>query len=307
MKKKKIITILILISLMIFTACNNKVSKNNNSSTASNKTSNLETDIKIADKAPSVHVNGNKKVNTAKVAASAPKKTTKSLSSSDKAIQTTDKTPTVKINNNKKVIVIDPGHSCIATSKKEPISPGSEIMKVQDTIGACGINSKLPEYALNLKVALKLGKLLESEGYKVILTRTSNSQELSNIERAEIGNKNNADLVIRIHADSFSNTNVSGATMLVPGDSGYAKSIYQTSRKYGQVIMRELLKKAGMKSRGITVRTDLTGFNWSKVPVVLIEMGFLSNPSEDKLLSTDAYQGKIAAGLCQGINKALNQ
>ena len=306
MKKKNIITILILILIMTFTACSNKVSKNNSNSTASNKTGNLETDVKTADKTPSVQLNSDKKVNTAKVAAAAPKKTTKSPSSSDKTIKTSDKTPSTKINSNKKVIVIDPGHSCIATSKKEPISPGSEIMKAQDTIGACGINSKLPEYALNLKVALKLGKLLESEGFKVILTRTSNSQELSNIERAEIGNKNNADLVIRIHADSFANTNVSGASMLVPGDSGYAKSIYQTSRKYGQVIMGELLKKAGMKSRGISVRNDLTGFNWSKVPVVLIEMGFLSNPSEDKLLSTDAYQSRIAAGLCQGINKALS-
>ncbi|MDV3426494.1 MAG: N-acetylmuramoyl-L-alanine amidase, partial [Bacillota bacterium] len=285
MKKKNIITILILISIMIFTACNDKVSKNNNISTASNKTGNLETNMKTANKAPTAKLSSNKKANTGKSNIKAPKKTAKPLSSSDK-------TPSVKINS-KKVIVIDPGHSSVITSKIEPISPGSEIMKAQDTMGACGINSKLPEYALNLKVALKLGKLLENEGFKVILTKTANSQELSNIERAEIGNKNNADLVIRIHADSFANTSVSGATMLVPGDTGYAKNIYQISRKYGEVIMSELVKKAGMKSRGITVRNDLTGFNWSKVPVVLIEMGFLSNPNEDKLLSTDTYESKI--------------
>lgn len=303
-KKKITIIISILISILIFTACNDKVSKNY-SSTASNKISSMETNAETVNKALLSHLNSMKKVNTAKIDTKALKEAEKSPDSYNKNNKSAVEMPSIKINS-KKVIVIDPGHSCIATSKKEPISPGSTIMRAQDTIGACGINSKLPEYSLNLKVALKLGKLLESEGFKVILTRTSNSQELSNIERAEIGNKNNADLEIRIHADSFSNTNASGATMLVPGDFGYAKSIYQTSRKYGQVIMGELLKKAGMKNRGISVRTDLTGFNWSKVPIVLIEMGFLSNPSEDKLLSTDAYQSKIAAGLCQGINKALN-
>ena len=60
-----------------------------------------------------------------------------------------------------------------------------------------------------------------------------------------------------------------------------------------------------MKNRGVVQRTDLTAFNWSKVPVVLVEMGFLSNENEDKLLSNSSYQDKIAKGLFYGINKAI--
>ncbi|MGM9933770.1 MAG: N-acetylmuramoyl-L-alanine amidase, partial [Clostridium sp.] len=50
---------------------------------------------------------------------------------------------------------------------------------------------------------------------------------------------------------------------------------------------------------------DMTGFNWSKVPVILVEMGFMSNPEEDKLLSDEGYQNKLAQGLCNGIVKCM--
>ena len=62
-----------------------------------------------------------------------------------------------------------------------------------------------------------------------------------------------------------------------------------------------------MYNRGVIERSDLTGFNWSKVPVVLIEMGFLSNPEEDNLLNSDSYQEKLAQGLYKGILKALGE
>ncbi|WP_293978545.1 N-acetylmuramoyl-L-alanine amidase, partial [uncultured Clostridium sp.] len=58
-------------------------------------------------------------------------------------------------------------------------------------------------------------------------------------------------------------------------------------------------------NRGISVRDDMTGFNWSKVPVILVEMGFMSNPEEDKLLSDEGYQNKLAQGLCNGIVKCM--
>jgi N-acetylmuramoyl-L-alanine amidase len=93
--------------------------------------------------------------------------------------------------------------------------------------------------------------------------------------------------------------------MLVPGEIGHAKNIAKTSRKYGETIFQALLEEVKMKSKGIVTRKDLTGFNWSKVPVVLIEMGFLSNPEEDKLLNSEEYQNKVALGLAKGIDKIL--
>ena len=56
-----------------------------------------------------------------------------------------------------------------------------------------------------------------------------------------------------------------------------------------------------MKNRGVIERDDITGFNWSTVPVVLVEMGFLSNSDEDKLLSSNDYQEKISDALTKGI------
>lgn len=204
-----------------------------------------------------------------------------------------------------KVIVIDPGHGGKSGSEKEKVSPDSNELKPKNVSGAAGIITKTPEPVVTLQVSQKLKEILEKEGYTVIMTRTSASQTIGNIERAEVGNKNNADLVIRVHADSSANSNIKGASMLVPGQVGYAKSIAQVSRKYGEAILKTLIDEVKMEDRGVVTRSDLTGFNWSKVPVVLIEMGFLSNPKEDNLLNSDDYQSKIASGLAKGIDKVF--
>lgn len=202
----------------------------------------------------------------------------------------------------KKTIVLDPGHSSKSNLQKEKTSPDSSEMKIKDGGGASGIVSKTPEYEINMKVALKLKDLLEKEGYNVIMTKTKNEESLGNVDRAEIANKNKADLVIRLHCDSSEKENTRGASMLVPGAVGYASSISKVSKKYGETILASVVKSAGMKSRGVIERKDLTGFNWSKVPVVLIEMGFLSNPQDDSLLNSDEYQYKIVKGIMEGTN-----
>ncbi|MBU3179703.1 N-acetylmuramoyl-L-alanine amidase family protein [Clostridium psychrophilum] len=205
----------------------------------------------------------------------------------------------------KKVVVIDPGHASISSSVKEPEAPGSSIMKVKEPGGAQGINSRTPEYVVNMAVAVKLRSLLQAKGYTVIMTKTQNSLMLGNIARAEVGNKAKADLVIRIHADSNNNTSAKGASMLVPSDTKNTNAIYNTSKSYGETVFKSLVSDVGMNNRGVMQRDDMTGFNWSKVPVILVEMGFLSNVSEDKLLNTNAYQAKIANGLADGIYNAL--
>lgn len=206
----------------------------------------------------------------------------------------------------KKVIVIDPGHASKSNLDKEPIAPDSSEMKIKDGGGADGVSSKTPEYIVNMQVSLKLRTFLEEKGYIVKMTKVDNSRSLGNVERAEFANKENADLEIRIHADSDDNSNVRGASMLVPAAiNENTKGIHDKSSNYGKIILDNLVKEVGMASRGVIERNDMTGFNWSKVPVVLIEMGFLSNEEEDKLLNTDEYQNKIAKGLADGIDSAL--
>lgn len=206
---------------------------------------------------------------------------------------------------NKKIVVIDPGHSSKGNKEMEKQSPDSDVMKIKDPGGAQGISTGTPEYVVAMSVSLKLKNLLEQHNVKVIMTKTQDYESPGNIERAEVGNANNADLSIRIHCDSADAKSARGASMLIPAPIGYAKNISVISNQYGQIILKNLVSTAGMNNRGVFERNDLTGFNWSKVPVVLVEMGFMSNPEEDKFLNNDNYQNKIAEGLCNGIIEAL--
>ena len=212
-----------------------------------------------------------------------------------------------KPSSSMKTVVIDPGHGPGGNSAKELQSPDSSIMKIKDGGGAEGINSKTPEYIITMSVSLKLKNLLEANGINVVMTKDDINLAPGNIERAEVGNNNNADLAIRIHCDSADVLSARGASMLVPAPVGYAENIAEISRTYGEVILNNLVSTVGMYNRGVIERSDLTGFNWSKVPVVLIEMGFLSNPEEDNLLNSDSYQDKLAQGLCNGILRALGE
>ncbi|HEY5575840.1 MAG TPA: N-acetylmuramoyl-L-alanine amidase [Clostridiaceae bacterium] len=205
-----------------------------------------------------------------------------------------------------KTIVIDPGHASALTWKTEPIAPGSGVMKTMESGGATGAFTGTPEYLINMNVAKKLKPLLEAKGYRVVMTKTENSETLGNIARANIGNDQNAAMVIRIHCDFADGSSVNGASMLVPAkvNAGTA-AIADISGQYGKTILDTLVSDVGMKNNGVVTRSDITGFNWTKVPVVLVEMGFLSNQAEDKLLSSDSYQSQLAAALARGIALAV--
>ncbi|MGM9988917.1 MAG: N-acetylmuramoyl-L-alanine amidase [Bacillaceae bacterium] len=205
----------------------------------------------------------------------------------------------------KKKIVIDPGHSSIGNLEKEPVSPESTIMKAKDVQGATGIVTNTPEYEIVLNIGLLLREYLQHEGYDVVMTKTTVDTSLSNIERAEIGNEAKADLVIRLHCDS-STEGVRGASILVPAANKFTKSYSEISRVYGEAILNTYCKELGIVNRGIVYRSDLTGFNWSKVPTVLIEMGFLSNPQEDRFLSNNENHSRIAEAISLGVKQIIN-
>ena len=215
-------------------------------------------------------------------------------------------TPIPVIKPTGKVIVIDPGHANRANLELEANAPNSSVMKIKDGGGAAGIVTKTPEYLINMNVSLQLRDLLQNKGYTIVMTKTDNSVSLGNIQRAEIGNSENATLVLRIHADSSENATVSGASMLVPLPVNEGtKLIIDESNRCGRIILNSLTSEVGMKNRGLDPHSDMTGFNWSKVPVILIEMGFLSHPDEDRKLSDATYQTKLAKALADGIAEAL--
>jgi len=205
-----------------------------------------------------------------------------------------------------KTIVLDPGHGNIPNFEEEPIAPGSTEMKIKDGGGTTGIITSTRESDINLKVALFLEELLKTSGYRVVLTKRDPYEIPGNIDRAEIGNNENADLVFRIHCDSFNDQSAHGASMLVPkAINDNTEKIYEESLRCGKIILDALCEYVPTYNRGLIYSDQMTGFNWSTVPVVLIEMGFLSNPDEDMLLSSEDYQMKLANGLFLGIEKCF--
>ncbi len=208
------------------------------------------------------------------------------------------------VKSNGKKVAIDAGHQARANNGTEPVGPGSSTKKAKVAGGATGVSSKVPEYKLTLKVAKKLKTELESRGYEVYMIRTKNNVNISNKKRAQMANKSGADIYIRLHGDSIGSSSVKGASGLYPSAANpYVGKLSKSSKRLTKKILSSYCKKTGIRNRGMIVRDDLTGTNWSKIPVTLIEMGFMSNPSEDRKMQKSKFQQKMAKGIANGVDK----
>lgn len=211
---------------------------------------------------------------------------------------------TAQAEEKQKVIVIDAGHQTRAMSATEPIGPGSSQRKAKVTGGASGCVTHLPEYKLNLQVAKKLQKELVKRGYKVIMVRTKNNVRMSNVQRAKVANKYKADAFIRIHANSAGSSSVKGALTIAPASNNryMTKANRKASQKLSKKVLKAMCKTTGAKNRGVMYTNSMTGINWCKIPVTIVEMGFMSNPSEDRKMAKASYQKKIVKGIADGID-----
>ena len=232
---------------------------------------------------------------------------TQPINNTKKEKKKTENTPKNKIIPNNKVVCIDPGHQAKGNLEKEPIGPGAKEYKAKVTYGATGNYTHKTESQLNLEVGLKLKRVLESRGYKVVMVRTSQNVNISNKERADIANNAHAGAFIRLHADSSTNHNTHGATGLAPKNNNpyLTSSVISGSQRLTRNVLNSMCKRTGAKNRGISYVNNMSGINWCKVPVALIEMGFMSNKTEDYLLSDSTYQYKIANGIADGIDAFL--
>ena len=208
-----------------------------------------------------------------------------------------------------KVIVLDPGHSGagVIDSSLEPIGPGATEKKEKDVSGTRGINSKTAESEINLTIGQQLKTALEAKGATVYMTRTSEEVDVSNSQRAAVANDNHADLFLRLHCDGNASSSASGISMQVPGENSWTAPIVNSSQSAGETILAAVIAATGAQDRGVQPRADLAGFNYSKVPSILIEMGFMTNPDEDAKLNDSAYQQKLVEGLTQGCINWMSQ
>ncbi|MGE1129035.1 N-acetylmuramoyl-L-alanine amidase [Bacillus wiedmannii] len=213
-----------------------------------------------------------------------------------------------KVESNEKqgkfLVVIDPGHQQKANLNLEPIGPGATTQKYKVTDGTTGVVTKKREAVLVLEMASVLKEKLEAKGIQVLMTRTSQDVDISNKERATFANDHKANLFLRLHADGSENPNQSGFAVLTPAEgSPYTKEIYAESLQISQTIVNKMRENQQVKVNGIKFRDDLSGFNWAKVPGVLLELGFMSNPEEDKKLSDPQYVNSLLQSVTDSVDE----
>lgn len=189
-----------------------------------------------------------------------------------------------------KLIVIDPGHGGI-----DP--------------GALGSNGVL-EKNIVLEVSMKLADIMRQSGAQVLLTRESDRDlsepELNSLHkikvqdltrRVELANQNNADVFLSIHVNSFPDNRERGAqTFSQPGS--------EESKKLAMSIQKELnnfLEYPGRQAKQV----DYFANRMTKMPSVIVEIGFITNPGEEKLMLDPVYQNKIAWSIYAGTARYL--
>jgi N-acetylmuramoyl-L-alanine amidase len=200
------------------------------------------------------------------------------------------------------VIVIDPGHQLRGDNNKEPNGPGSTTMKARVTSGTTGVATGVAEYILNLDISLKLKAELENRGYVVHMTRSTHDVNISNKERAEYANSVNADIAVRIHANG-AGPSVRGAETLAPSAGNpYVSHLSKASVSLSRCVLNAYCTATGFSNRGVKTNDTMTGINWSSVPVTIIELGFMSNATEDRAMQDATMQNNMVQGIANGID-----
>lgn len=212
--------------------------------------------------------------------------------------------------NSRFTVCIDPGHqgSWVDMSAQEPMAPGSSQTKNKATTGTTGNYSKVPEYEVNLQVSLILEKELTSRGYKVVMTREDNDKAISNKERAEFATSEDADITVRIHANSDNSASAAGALTMAPTSANQYldTDLIEKSNTLAECIINSYCSATGLANKGVISADNMTGTNWSTVPVAILEMGFMSNESDDMYITDTSHHETMAKGIADGIDEYFN-
>lgn len=194
------------------------------------------------------------------------------------------------------VIVIDPGHQAETDDTEETLFPGATVGKPRCTSGAVGVDINTKEYEVTLEIALATKAYLEACGASVILTRETNDVNLSNQERADIAVAASPDIFIRIHADSVSDSEVSGVIAYVPDSGNYI----ETDKKLADSLGTLVAEAQGIDYLGCFSTNAYTGLNYStSVKSVQLVVGFLSNSEDEARLNDDSNTYEIAAAIAE--------
>lgn len=187
---------------------------------------------------------------------------------------------------NDKLIVIDAGHG-----GKDP--------------GTRGRVSKVNEKDLNLVVAFKLQQILEDLGFRTVLTRDKD-EYIGLYERADIANATNGDAFVSIHFNAHSNSDIGGVeTIYCPAYESNVKT--GDNYPFAETLHNEVLKALNKVDRGIDRRPEIVVTRETKMVAALMELGFISNPEEERQVLTYEYLENSAQGIANGIVKYFSE
>lgn len=169
-------------------------------------------------------------------------------------------------------------------------------------------------------VARKLEKELLAKGYKVVMTKSERNQKVTNKARAEVGNKANADYVIRLHCDAGHSSGLAsyypGQKGKVGGVRGPSDIVLAASKRLAAKFHPAVIAALGGSLRDAGLHTDkktliggrqgaLTGSIYSEVPVILVEMCVLQNAKDEAFIAPDKGKAKMARALLAGVEAAV--
>ena len=123
-----------------------------------------------------------------------------------------------------------------------------------------------------------------------------------------VANEAEADLLLRIHANGSEDPNVHGALALVPSPQNpYHGSLSAESERIARTILDVYCRMTGFTNLGIQYNDTMTGINWSERPVVILEMGFMTNEGDDLAMADDVFRQTMAAGIAEGIEAYFDE
>lgn len=235
--------------------------------------------------------------------AAAGKSTAESAVTVQSAVAATSATAAETAAGEGPLVVIDAGHQARGNSAQEPIGPGSSTTKAKVSSGTQGVATGVPEYQLNLDIALLLQEELLSRGYEVLMVRTDNEVDLPNSERARIANEAGADAFVRIHANGSSDSSAQGAMALCQTRANpWNGALYERSRRLSDCVLDAYTRATGIARERVWETDTMSGINYCQVPVTLLELGYMTNPGQDRQMQDEAFQKTMAGGIADGLD-----